>query len=119
MSSIKARRGETVLELAGSRLLVTIRGEVLGPYSVTEGDSAAAWRVVEGLSIPLSVGRGSLGVGGSSEAVEVTAGMTSASAAWWMTPPPGWERLTDVFDAVTALVPREVRSRYDFAAGGE
>lgn len=119
MSSIRARCGETVLELNGNLLTASIRQEAFGPYSIDASQRQTAWRSLQGLSVPLSLGGGASGVGGSGHEIEVRIGMTRVHAGWWMSAPPGWEPLEKVFEALAALAPREVTARYDFGQGGE
>jgi hypothetical protein len=119
VSSIRARRGETVLTLDGPQLLIAIGGESFGPFPIDSRSRQSAWRSLNDLSIPLALGDGKLGVGGSSYEVEVHVGGTAVHARWWMSAPPGWHGLNAVFDALAALAPRELATRYDFGRGGE
>jgi len=119
MKTIRARRGETVLTLNDSSLLVEIRGEQFGPYAVDGETKQLIWRQFDGLSIPLDFGDGALGVGGCGYAIEVERFGTSLSARWWMITPPGWEPLHRIFEALAAATPPEIRRRYDFGLGGE
>lgn len=114
MGSIRVSRGETTLTLDELRLRVVIRGETFGPYLVGADECAAVWQALEGITIPLSLGNGAGGVGGTTERIDIQVGMTTARAGWWLVPPAGWEPMTRVVDTVAALVPGELRKRYDF-----
>lgn len=119
MSQIRARRGETVLTLSGSQLVVEIREEGLGRFVIDAAARLAIWRTLESLSIPLTLGHPPPGVGGSSHFIEITSGGAAVSVQWWRSPPPGWESLEGVFDTLAAAAPKEIRHRYDFGRGGE
>ena len=119
MSSIRARRGNTVLELDGNSLTVRIGEETLGPYSIDLRRQQEVWHSLEGISVPLPLGAGSAGVGGTGYAVEIRMGMTHIDVGWWMSPPSGWVPLAMIFESLAELAPREIRARYDFGQGGE
>lgn len=90
--------------------MITLDGSTLGQ---------SAWRLLADLSIPLNLGDGRMGVGGSSHEVEIRIGGTTIRASWWMSPPVGWEGVNSVFDGLAALAPRDLTTRYDFARGVE
>ena len=117
MSTIRARRGNTVLALSGMSLHVRINADEFGPFVIEARAQESVWSGVQRIDIPLTMGN--IGVGGLSSEVAIELGGTNLSFEWWMAHPRGWDSIAAVFDALAALVPAEVRRRYDFAQGGE
>lgn len=117
MPSIRARQGTTTLTLDGSSLHVAISGERFGPFAAEPGARQDVWRRLQVVNLPLR--SGAMGVGGTGSEVGIELDGTRLTFEWWMAAPEGWDEIANVFRALAALVPRELRSRYDFGRGGE